>query len=736
MTNDQKNELINIDFMSDNEINIITTKGTLRISRDDAEAIKRGYFPSGIKDSPYLEGILKKTIRNNIIKVLKPKKENDGKNQATMLWELIKSSYFFSDIMGYPYIVVNNIPMAIENQIFADYLASIYYSAYGIVPNSESISLVTRLARAEARKNVLSTGVRIGLNENGIVYDPVNENGSVFLITTSGINEIIPTKPMTVRYNGMQTSVIQEGNVRDLKSLLSLWNLSESQEVLIAGYIGTTFIPNIPHVILITTGPHGAGKSSLNDAIKMIVDPNVVMRNTLRTDEKEVATSGMHEWVLNFDNVNTIIPDPISDLLCRISTGQGYRKRKLYTDQDDVILRYIRPVLLNGISEPGYNPDFLDRALILRLDLIPESRRKTDTEIQRVISDLAPKIRSAYLNALKIAIEIYPHVAQEYEGKLLRMADFIIWGEAIVRALGYSPGSFYDSFSESQKEEITQTAEENLLIMVINQLLGKSKEWKGTTTELFEKIEEISAEMEISESLKKQLPKNYRDLGRRLSMLIPNLRALQIDIHEDLSDKNRRVKVIKRIEEQKTLLGDSNRGGNVGNVGMSESKENTHPQIPTSSDNGNSNVGKNDLDLNNQPNNDNDDNQNTDNKTRECRNNVDNQEHEKSTISDNTDITDKGSFVKGSSENNFFDEISGAKFGYNFYRIKTAFQYEFQAKDGKTVKVICRVGQVRKLDNKTAIRFRPFLEKVCPDGSVWDPVSKECITSMGDDKND
>ncbi|MEM3907721.1 MAG: hypothetical protein QXZ17_12825, partial [Nitrososphaerota archaeon] len=727
-----KNELINIDFVSDNEIDIITTKGTLRISRDDAEAIRRGYFPSGIKDSPYLEGILKKTIRNNIVKVLKPKKENDGKNQATMLWELIKSSYFFTDILGYPYVVVNNIPMAIENQIFADYLASIYYSSYGIVPNNESISLVTRLARAEARKNILSTGVRIGLNENAIVYDPVNEDGSVFLITTSGINEIIPTKPMTVRYNGMLTSVIQEGNIRDLKSLLSLWNLSQSQEVLIAGYIGTTFVPNIPHVILITTGPHGAGKSSLNDAIKTIVDPNVVMRNTLRTDEKEVAISGMHEWVLNFDNVNTIIPDPISDLLCRISTGQGYRKRKLYTDQDDVILRYIRPVLLNGISEPGYNPDFLDRALILRLKLIPESQRRTDAEIQRIISDLAPKIRGAYLDALKIAIGIYPQVAQEYDGKLLRMADFIIWGEAITRALGYSPGSFFDSFSESQKEEITSTAEENLLITVINELLKEKKVWEGTTTELFEKIEEISAKMDISDALRKQLPKNYRDLGRKLSMLIPNLRALQIEVTEDLSDKNRRVKKIKRIEEQKTLLGDSNRGSNVGNVGMSESKENTQSQIPTCSDNGNSNVGKNDPDLNNHPDNGNDNNQNTDNKTRECRNNVGNQEHEKSTISDNTDITDKSSSVKGSSENNFFDEISGAKFGYNFYRIKSAFLYEFQAKDGKTIKVICRAGQVRKIDNKTAIRFRPFLERACPDGSVWDPVSQQCVVNISD----
>ncbi|MEM3844628.1 MAG: hypothetical protein QXU98_02845 [Candidatus Parvarchaeota archaeon] len=61
--------------------------------------------------------------------------------------------------------------------------------------------------------------------------------------------------------------------------------------------------------------------------------------------------------------------------------------------------------------------------------------------------------------------------------------------------------------------------------------------------------------MEISDALKRQLPNNYWNLGRRLSMLIPNLRALEIEISEDLSDKNRRIDVIKFIEEQKNTLG-------------------------------------------------------------------------------------------------------------------------------------------------------------------------------------
>ncbi|MEM4066861.1 MAG: hypothetical protein QXV17_08375 [Candidatus Micrarchaeaceae archaeon] len=51
----------------------------MRISKDDAKVIRRGYFPPVLKDSPYLEGILKRSIRNGIIRALGANKQNDGK---------------------------------------------------------------------------------------------------------------------------------------------------------------------------------------------------------------------------------------------------------------------------------------------------------------------------------------------------------------------------------------------------------------------------------------------------------------------------------------------------------------------------------------------------------------------------------------------------------------------------------------------------------------------------------
>jgi hypothetical protein len=52
--------------------------------------------------------------------------------------------------------------------------------------------------------------------------------------------------------------------------------------------------------------------------------------------------------VLAFDNVSGL-PGWISDTLCRLSTGDGFAVRQLYTDHDEVLFEATRPIFLNGI---------------------------------------------------------------------------------------------------------------------------------------------------------------------------------------------------------------------------------------------------------------------------------------------------------------------------------------------------------------------------------------------------
>jgi hypothetical protein len=80
------------------------------------------------------------------------------------------------------------------------------------------------------------------------------------------------------------------------------------------------------------------------------------------------------------DNQNTI-PEWGADTLCRLVTGEADSKRRLYTDDEDVIIELRRAVLLNGINVPTDRGDVLDRSLVVELERIPDGERKTEEEL-------------------------------------------------------------------------------------------------------------------------------------------------------------------------------------------------------------------------------------------------------------------------------------------------------------------------------------------------------------------
>ena len=88
----------------------------------------------------------------------------------------------------------------------------------------------------------------------------------------------------------------------------------------------------------------------------------------------------------DFDNI-TSIRDWLSDILSRAVTGEGFTKRKLYTDDEDILFAYRRLLILTGIGLVVTKPDLLDRSLIIGVERIPDSERipeeQLDADFQR-----------------------------------------------------------------------------------------------------------------------------------------------------------------------------------------------------------------------------------------------------------------------------------------------------------------------------------------------------------------
>ena len=502
------------------------------------------------------------------------KGKNDGQTQGTVLWKLVREKgKFISDRTGSGYFATSGVLYPVSADSFNDYLCNLYFEKKKTIPGKEAIGQVKNMANFEARKNETNIGVRVSASEGKFIYDPINPDGSIIEIAQSGVNKVIPEIPYTARFKGMQQAKIETGTLDDLLGFLQLWNFTDEQKTLISGYIGASFIPDIPHAILVIIGPHGSGKSSLTSGIKTIADPNVLARQSLKNDDRDIAIASLHSWIVPFDNVNSVMAQYISDALCRLATGEGFRTRQLYTDSDEVILSLKRVIIVNAINEPNYAPDFLDRALTLSLRAIISSR-KTELEIEEAITTLAPKIRGFLLSLVPVAMRFYQDVVKEYQGKLPRMADFVIWAESMSRAMGIKDGSFFNAFKNAQEQEIRDTAQNDTLIIAIEGIMAGRDEWKGKSQDLLDDLIEM-----VGEGGKKQLPKDFRKLGRKLKELEPTLRTLGYevnDVYDAELDNKHPVKQIKKIEGPKH--GESNPGNPGKSADPVKSDVSNHPE--------------------------------------------------------------------------------------------------------------------------------------------------------------
>ena len=93
----------------------------------------------------------------------------------------------------------------------------------------------------------------------------------------------------------------------------------------------------------------------------MLVDPSGALTLIFPRSMAEIIQQLSHNFIAYYDNVS-ILKDWLSDVLCRASTGTGFSKRQLYTDDDDIMYEFIRSVGISAIHLPGSKPDMLSRS--------------------------------------------------------------------------------------------------------------------------------------------------------------------------------------------------------------------------------------------------------------------------------------------------------------------------------------------------------------------------------------
>jgi len=260
-----------------------------------------------------------------------------------------------------------------------------------------------------------------------------------------------------------------------------------------------------------------------------------------------MAQQFFHNYFPVYDNITTIPPWQ-SDVLCRAITGAGFSKRALYTDEEDVLFAFRRPLSLNGISVPATRADLLDRSVLIEHPKMKKENRRSEKVLEAILKQKSQEILGAILDVLVRALNIHDLIKINPQ----RMADFTIWGCAITKGMGIDAKHFLSSYKENIATQKEVAIMSNPIAGVLTSFMStqKDKTWEGTPAALYSNLLATAEELKFSRT-QKAWPKNASAMSRKLNELADNLPAVGYEIesriHTGAGGRKIRIKAVNVV---------------------------------------------------------------------------------------------------------------------------------------------------------------------------------------------
>jgi hypothetical protein len=439
---------------------------------------------------------------------------------------------------------------------FATWLRKAFYDSEGRVPSSEAVSSAVAtlegIACFEGEAHELHN--RVARSEEALYYDLADRERRTVVITRDGWHCTSSETPTFRRY-AHQLAQVEPQPHGDAWDIFRFLNVRRDDQLLALAWLVTAFVPDIPHPVQNFHGEKGAGKSLGQRVLRELIDPSAAPSLTFPRDVAEMAQQLAHNYAPVYDNLDGL-PPWLSDCLCRAVTGDGFSKRELYTNDDDVIFAYRRVIMLNGINVAPRRPDLLDRSILFRLERIARDRRFDERTFWSDFHNAKPRILGGIFDALSRALRLYDSIQV---ANLERMADFTRWGAAVAEALGRSKAEFLDAYSVNIGVQNREALEGDLIGNSILKLMDGREVWTGTPTSLLIALEEAALKARLIQKTvsgkvdARGWPGAPHILSRRLNLIRSNLAEVGLIIKE--SRDAERLLEIARVDESESSVG-------------------------------------------------------------------------------------------------------------------------------------------------------------------------------------
>jgi DNA polymerase-1 len=402
---------------------------------------------------------------------------------------------------------------------FRRWLARLFYLSEGKAPSAEAVAAALGVleGRALFEGAEHQVFVRLAGLEGRIYLDLGDPACRVVEIDATGWR-ILPESPVKlIRPRGL-LSLPEPQRGGSLNELRALTNVKHDDAwVLLCGFLFGAMHPTGPYALLLQVGEQGSAKSTLARQVRSLIDPNQAPLRRKPRDERDLAIAASNGWLVAFDNLSDF-PDWLSDAVCCVCTGGSFGTRELYSDGEEKLFSYRRPVLIASIEDVLSRGDALDRAISLELEPIPRERRRTERAIDSQFEAVRPHVLGALLDAVAGGLRLLPEIKLD---RLPRMADFALWAEACGRSSGWRPNLFLDAYERNLGEINDQALDTSAIVPVLRTHLPQEegRTWQGTAAALLEWLNS-----KVAEKKPKGWPATPNSLSNTLRRLAPNLR--------------------------------------------------------------------------------------------------------------------------------------------------------------------------------------------------------------------
>jgi hypothetical protein len=499
------------------------------------------------------------------------KEKKDKKNsELVKIHKEIEESIvdeFFVDLFGVPYatIKVNNHleTWKISSSHYEDFFVKEVYEKTGNILTETQLKNLINISSAKAKFGGEKKQVYLrAANVNGIIYlDLCNDNWEALKISANEITKASAREIKFQRQPHMKELLVDlHADLSDINRIFKYVEVGDDDEkILLRSHLVLFLLDGIATCILVIHGPQGSGKTIRMRIIKELVDPSLLKVLSLGKDITQLVQQVSHHYLPFYDNVRQI-SKPVSDLICRLVTGEGFSKRELFTNDEDIIYSLKRKVAFDGINLVGQEPDFMDRSFTLGFERIPKNKRRTEEDLFKEFDKEKSLITGAIIKLLQKALSLINEINLT---ELPRMADYCKWGEAVSRAYGNKEGAFVNAYFnkiEKTNDEVIESNAVGLCIIELMDVLEKferKSEWLGTPSELYIRLSKIAENLKLEKAW--DWPKGHNALTWRLNEIATNLLERGIKVTTGIRIGTKRgIKIEKGFDNSTKIQADKN----------------------------------------------------------------------------------------------------------------------------------------------------------------------------------